>query len=150
MSSTIFNFLPEHQCHDYQHFIYDLDNQQVVESPENFGKTPTPLSSKLYLNIEQQGPSYSVLYFTNEMHAFVDVPEDDFWLIENQEYIDGVIHTRILLDFEKKKMTPFDQLPPCHLKTYFKLHGGKKYQIRYKNSPIIAIRAQQSWKIVSK
>jgi len=157
MPTTIFNFLPEHQCHDYQHFIYNLDEQQVVESPNDFNKLPTPLPSKLYLHIEQQCLSYSVLYFTDEMHAFVDVPEDDFWLIENQEYTDGIIHTRILLDSEKmsilnqvQKMSTLNQVQPYSLKTYFKLRGGHHYQIRYKNSPIVAIRAQQSWKIVSK
>jgi hypothetical protein len=148
MPTTIFNFSPEHQCHDYQHFIYNLDEQIIVQCPNDFNKLPTPLPSKLYLHIVKQCLSYSVLYFTDEMHAFVDVPEDDFWLIENQEYTDGIIHTRILLDSEK--MSTLNQLQPYSLKTYFKLRGGHHYQIRYKNSPIIAVRAQQYWKIVSK
>ena len=109
-----------------------MEDQTVVQGPNDFNKLPTPLPSKLYLHIEQIGPSSSILTFTDEMHALVDVPENDFWLIENQEYQDGVIHTKILLQSEKKS-TIDHMYPHNNKKTYFKLYGGKNYQIRWKS-----------------
>ena len=146
-TTTMFHFMTEIHYPEWQHYIYSVDEERVVD-PTDITSAPLPLPSHLYIHIEQCGRNTSYLYLTDNMRNYIDIPEDDsFWVINSVENDDGIIHTRLLIDPEK--ISSVDRAPPYNLRTSFRLISGKNYRVVYKCKNILNIRDQKTWKITS-
>ena len=141
MTTTIFDFARTIGSKNH-HFIYSVDEDQVIEFYDNYNHLPLPMPSHMYIHIEDDGLTTSSLFLTDNDRRPVDIPEEDFWVIENLINSVGNSSGRVLVE---------PQYPSCHYnnKTFFRLVNGKKYQIVYNGKKILKIEPQGCWNITS-
>jgi hypothetical protein len=145
MTTTIFNLAQIGSQKD-ECFIYSVDERRVVESLDEYNNIPIPMPSHLYIRITHGLTTSSLCLTDNERNA-IDIPEDDFWVIENVVNGLGNISGRMLL--QPETFSSRDRQQPYNCRTFFRLVHGKDYRIVYNGKTVLTIVPQQSWKITS-
>jgi hypothetical protein len=142
MSTTIFDFAPTIGTKN-NHFIYSVDECQVIEYYDNYNHLPLPMPSHMYIHIVDDGLTNSSLFLRDNKRIPMDIPKDIFWVIENHKNSVGENGLRVLIEPETVKLLNND-------KNFFKLGIGKSYQIVYNGKTILTIEPHRSWKITFK
>ena len=146
MTTTIFNY-GINCSENISTFIYSVDEERVIESLDEYNNLPIPLPSHMYIRITNEKSTVSYFWLDDNERKPFDIPEDNFWLIENIVNSAGKFIGKMII--QPDKIPNADRKPPYNSRTYFRLTNGKDYQIVYNGKTILKIEPQQCWKIDS-